>query len=137
MVKSTDEHEQLRGFILAVLDQVGASFSEEALEPIRSTRSLRGLREAARDMVEMCEDLNAEAVGALDHRLDREGLPTLSLMRDERYRGLVGILSRGRINSDDEFRLLNTYVLDVDSPHLSDAARAKANALLSEYESSG
>jgi len=134
VTKSTDEHEQLRGFSLAVLDQLRIPFSAESLEPIRTTRSLRGLREAARDMVEMCEDLAADQATALDARLSREGLPTLSQMRDRRYRSLLTVLSRGRIESDDEFRLVNSFVFDVDSPHLSGAARAKANALLGEYE---
>lgn len=135
MVKSTDEHEQLRGFSLVVLDQLGSPFSEESLAPIRTTKSLRGLREAARDMVEMCEDLAANQVAALDARLARDGLPTLSEMRDRRYRNLLTVLSRGRIESDDEFRLVNSFVSDVDSPHLSGPARAKANALLGAYES--
>ena len=135
MAKSHDEREQLRGFALAVLDQVGVSASQSALEPLRTTRSLRGLREAARDMVEMCEDLRIDQVEALDERLAWEGLPTLSLMRDSRHRSFLNVLSRGRIESDEEFRLINSYVSDVDSPHLSEEARAKANALLSEYES--
>ena len=57
---STEELEQLRGFSLAVLDYFGLALSKESLEPIRITESLRGLREAARDMVEMCEDLAAD-----------------------------------------------------------------------------
>ena len=135
MVKSTDEHEQLRGFSLAVLDQVGTPFSEEALEPIRTTSSLRGLREVARDMVEMCEGLSPDQVAALDARLAKNGLPTLSLMRDRRVRSLLAVLSRGRIQSDEEFRLVHGVASDVDSPHLSAVLRAKANALLGAYES--
>ena len=86
-------------------------------------------------MVEMCEALAANQVAALDDRLARDGLPTLSQMRDRRYRSLLTVLSRGRIESDDEFRLVNGFVSDVDSPHLSGAARAKANALLGAYQS--
>jgi hypothetical protein len=85
-------------------------------------------------MVEMCEDLAPDQVAALDARLERDGLPTLSRMRDRRYRSLLAVLARGRIESDDEFRLVNSFVCEVDSPHLSGAARAKANALLGEYE---
>jgi len=135
VAKSTDEHEQLRGFSLAVLAHLGMPSSEESLEPIRATTSLRGLREAARDMVEMCEDLAADQVAALDARLERDGLPTLSRMRDRRYWSLLAVLSRGRIRSDDEFRLLNSFVSDVDSPHLRGPARAKASAMLGAYES--
>jgi hypothetical protein len=134
-MKSSEELEQLRGFCLAVIDQVGVSFSEEALEPIRTSRSLRGLREAARDMVEMCVDLEGEQLAALDARLARAGLPTLSLMRDRRYRSLLTVLSRGRIESDDEFRVVSGFASDVEPGHLSPDARAKANALLGAYES--
>jgi hypothetical protein len=134
VAKSTDEHEQLRGFSLTVLEQLGVSFSEDSLAPIRTTRSLRGLREAAHDMVEMCEDLAADQVSALDARLARDGLPTLSEMRDRRYRSLLTVLSRGRIESDDEFRLVNSCVSDVESTHLSGSTRAKASELLGAYE---
>ena len=41
----------------------------------------------------------------------------------------------GRIESDDEFRLVNGFVSDVEPDHLSPEARAKANALLGAYES--
>ena len=133
----TDELEQLRGFSLAVLAELQAAFSEEALQPIRSTRSLRGLRDAARDMVEMCEDLSSDRVAALDARLAREGLPTLSLMRNRRYQSLLAVLSRGQIRSDDEFRLVTGFASDLEAAHLSSEARAKANALLAAYESSG
>jgi hypothetical protein len=135
--KSSHEREQLRGFSLAVLDELQISTSEWALEPLRTTTSVRGLCEAARDMVEMCEDLPADQVAALDARLVREGLPTLSLMRDARYRDFLRVLSRGRIESAEEFRLVNSYISDVDSPHLSPEARSTANALLGEFESTG
>ena len=88
-------------------------------------------------MVEMCEDLPADQVAALDARLDRDGLPTLRLMRDARYRDFLRVLSRGRIESAEEFRLVNSYVSDGDSPHLSPETRSTANALLGEFESTG
>ena len=34
-------------------------------------------------------------------------------MRDHRYWSLLTVLSRGRIESDDEFRLVNGFVSDV------------------------
>jgi hypothetical protein len=134
-MKSNDELEQLRGFSLAVLEELGVSLSAEALEPIRASRSLRGLREAARDMVEMCQDINGDQLVALDARLARAGLPTLSLMRDHRYRAFSAVLVRGRIDSDDEFRLVNSFVSDVEVGQLSEEARATATVLLGRYES--
>jgi hypothetical protein len=134
MAHSTEELEHLRGFALAVLDYLGFALSNETLEPIRTAKSVRGLREAARDMVEMCEDLAADRVSALDARLANEGLPTLTQMRDRRYRTLLTILSRGHIESDDECRLVNGFVADMESARLSDDNRAMANALLLAYE---
>jgi hypothetical protein len=84
-------------------------------------------------MVEMCEDLAAERVSVLVARLTDEGLPTLTQMRDRRYRELLSILSRGQIKSDDECRLVNGFVADMDA-RLSADNRAKANALLLAYE---
>ena len=109
-VASEEEVEQLRGFSLAVLEHLRLEFPRDVLEPLRTTRSLRGLREAAGD-----------------------GLPTLTLMRDRRYRSLLEILSRGRIASDEEFRLVNGFVSDLDT-HLSGAARDAAEALMQAYE---
>ena len=130
--KTTEEHEQLRGFILEIMSLL--PHSEETLHPVRATRSLSGLRQASRDMVEMCQDLADDQVAALDARLASKGLPTLTHMRDRRYRSMLAILSRGRIKSDEEFRLLNSFVSDVDSPHLSEANRTRAETLLGEYE---
>jgi hypothetical protein len=73
----------------------------------------------------------------LDKRLARDGLPTLSLLRDARYRDFLRVLSRGRIESSEEFRLVGSYLSDVDSTHLSPEVRVAANALLGEYESTG
>ena len=107
--KLNDEIEQLRAFSLTVLEFLGVTFSHESLEPIRTTRSSRGLREAARDMVEACQDPAADQVAALDLRLAGDGVPTLTQMRNRRYRSLLAILSRGLIQSDDEYRLVNIF----------------------------
>ena len=85
-------------------------------------------------MVEMCEDLAADRVSVLDARPTHDGLPTLTQMRDRRYRELLTILSRGQIKSDDECRLVNGFVADTESARLSADNRAKANVWLLAYE---
>lgn len=134
MAQPTEKLEQLRGFVLTVLDHLGLALSAEALEPIRTARSIRGVREAARDMVEMCEDLGADRDSVLDARLTHDGLPTLTQMRDRRYREVLTILGRGQINSDDECRLVNGFVADTEAARLSADDSAKANVLLLAYE---
>lgn len=137
MKDSSHEREQLRRFVLTILDELRIPIREQALAPLQTAASIRGLREATRDMVEMCEALSADQVASLDARLARSGLPTLFLMRDGRYRDFLRVLTRGQINSAEEFRLVNSYVSDVDSPHLSPEVRSSAGVLLAAFESEG
>jgi len=129
-----DEINQLRGFSLEVLDFCGVEVSAQALEPVLTSNSLQGFREAANDMVEMCQDLSDQQVVDLDSKLQVKGLPTLTMMRDSRYKHFLKILSREQITSDDEFRLVNSIVSDTASPFLSENSRSAAEALLANYE---
>lgn len=76
MTKSPDERELLRGFSLAVIEFLRLDWSGASLEPLRTTNSLRGLRDAARDVVEMCQDVAVERIEAIDAHLTSDGLPT-------------------------------------------------------------
>ena len=136
-----DEKDQLRGFVLRVVDFVVGRHSDPDaaslfanLDPIRRSQSIRGLREAASDMVEWCQDLSPELVAELDQDLSDAGLPSLSAMRDHRYRSLIGILARRRIPSESDYRLLAGYIADVDDPALSTADRDRAERMLSEFQ---
>jgi len=129
-----DEKEQLRGFILTVLDYVELPVPESALDPIRKSNQLRGLRAAATDMVEMCQDVDLQQVTKLDRRLLEQGLPSLSEMRDQSLRLFRSILSRNQIKTDDEWRLVESYISDVDSDTLTERDREHASSLLTDYE---
>ena len=117
--------------------------AEHILEPsltmhlgsVRQSKSVSGLREAARDMVEACQDLNAEQVANLDHELSVANLPTLSAMRDRRHLHLLHILDKHRVESDEEFRLLSSYLSDVGPDALEPDVVSVASDLLVEYES--
>ncbi|MGI9343731.1 MAG: hypothetical protein ACR2QV_12915, partial [Gammaproteobacteria bacterium] len=93
MANSSQELEQLRGFVLSIIDHTGLDASEADLAPIREAKNVNGMRQAARDMIEMCQDLPADEVAELDKRLEDSGLPTLTAMRDVRYRDLLQVLS--------------------------------------------
>ena len=142
MVTKPDERAQLRGFVLRVLDfMVGrlsdpdaASLLKNGRDPIRRSQSLRGLREAASDMVEWCQDLTPEMVAELDQGLSGVGLPSLSAMRDHRYRSLIGILARKRISSESDYRLLAGWLADVGDPLLSTVDRDRAERMLAEFQ---
>jgi len=136
------EFERLKRFALMVADFMLSLAPESPIAglrsqfagPIEAARSLRGVREAARDMVEWAQDLTAEQLHALDARLSAHDLPTLSLMRGVRGREIARILTRGSIASEDEFRLLNGAVADIDG--LLPEDRALAERLLGEFQSS-
>jgi hypothetical protein len=112
MSSQATELEQLRGFVLCVAERVLDPGLAQHLGAVRRTSSLRGLREAARDMVEACQDLSEREVAELDHKLSVAGLPTLSAMRDRRHLNLLHVLAKQRVESEEEFRLLSGYLSD-------------------------
>jgi hypothetical protein len=130
-----NERNQLRGFVLTVLDFVDLPVSDSDLGPIRKCNDLRGLRVAAADMVEICQDLDAQQVEQLDLLLRENGYPTLSEMRNHDLRRLRKILSQNRIVNDDDWRFVESYLSDVDSEVLTDKDRDVANRILVEYKS--
>jgi hypothetical protein len=83
----TGKSEQLRGFIIAVARYLLSEKPESAAmlrsleESVTASSSLRGLKEATRDMLEWSQDLHGEQLAELDRQLSAAGLPTLSEMR--------------------------------------------------------
>jgi hypothetical protein len=130
-----DEKEQLRAFALHVLPRVAGSLSDETLAPIRTTNSLRGLREAARDMAEACDALAPAQRAELDSELAAAGLPSVAFMRNRRRGDLARVLSRGQIETSDEYRLLDAFASDVDSG-LDAGTRALIETLLGQFNAS-
>ena len=94
-----------------------------------------GLREAASDVVEFAADLQYNEVQELDRELLAQGFPSLSGMRNRKYRRLVRVLGRGRIVSDTEWRELSGLASDIDSGVMTDDERSKLDVLLRDYES--
>jgi hypothetical protein len=81
----------------------------------------------------MLIDLEGDRLGALNEQLSSHGVPTLSQMRNAWFMDLLRILGRGRIRSDDEWRLVNGYLSDTENRGL-EMARA-AEVLVAQYES--
>lgn len=127
-----DEKEQLRGFALCVASRLGSAVSDDAWEPLRTTNSIRGLREAARDMAEWCHDLDPQQLAQIEAELSAAGLPSIAFMLDRRRTEFARVLARGRIEDGDEYRLLDSFVSDVDSG-VDAQDRARAERLLSEF----
>lgn len=108
--------------------------SDSAKEPLRKCDSLRELRTAAADMVEMCQDVTGQQLASLDNLLLEKGFPSLSEMRDRDLRRLRGILSKERIESEDDWRFVESYLADVESKPLTGKDRETANRILAEYD---
>jgi hypothetical protein len=85
-------------------------------------------------MVEMTKDLDSAAIGVLEARLAAEGAPSLTSMRDRQRLTVFQILHRGKIRTDDEWRLLNSIVADTADQMLDASSRDDACAMLRDYE---
>ena len=112
----------------------GKRFAEPFDDSWWNRASLLGLRMAARDFVEWCQDLPEAAVQLLDSELDVAGAPTLTAMRGRDRRQLLALLRRGRIQSEREWHMVNGVLADTADKTLSAIQRKRASQLLREYE---
>ena len=138
-----DERERLTGCCLTVMSYLLSDSADDQafLKKYEAVpfylAPISGLREAANDAVESAVDLQEQQVHELDRELLAEGFPSLSGVRDSKYRRLIRILHRGHIVSGSEWRELNGLAADIDSGVITDEERSKLGALLSGYESKG
>jgi hypothetical protein len=88
---------------------------------------------AVRDAVEWCQDLAGERLVSLDSELASKGLPTLSAMRNSTYRKALVVLARGRVRTEEEWHLLNAFVVNGADGVLSPTERENADRLIHEF----
>ena len=131
-----NEIERLKGFILTIIEYTQLSVTKESLKPILDSNSKSGLRMAAKDMAEVYEDLDSGDILKLDEKLLDKSLPSLTQMYQKSFRDFLKILSKGRITNDDQFRLVNSLVSNIDNSSISDEDRSIAEALMVKYEAS-
>ena len=98
--------------------------------------ALKGLRQAAADVVEMYQDMQGDDLAALERRFAAAGAPSLAAMRSRRVADIFRLLDRAEIRSDHEWRLLSAVVSDTADRILDESSRAAAERLLGEYEHS-
>lgn len=136
-----DELARLKGFAIRVLEHIQASavmdermehVLHDALTSISASTSLPGVRQAASDVVEWSQDIRGESLARLDAALAELSLPTVTLMRSKANRRFTRILVRGRIRSEDEYRLVNARAADM-ARELADSDRALAERLLAAF----
>lgn len=88
---------------------------------------------ATRDAVEMSQDLAGEQLARLDSELASKGLPTLSAMRNATYRKALAVLARGRVRTEEEWHLLNAFVVNAADGVLSPTELKNADRLIHEF----
>ena len=96
--------------------------------------ALKGLRQAAADVVEMFQDIHGDDLAALEQRFAAAGAPSLAAMRSRRVADIFRILNRPEIRTDDEWRLLNAVVSDSADRILDEPGRALGQRMLGDYE---
>jgi hypothetical protein len=140
------EFDALRAFIKTVWDfaALGAVASEgqqiggtiDAMkETLAPSAALKGIREAANDMVEMTKDLAGADLKRLEVLLREAGAPSLESMLFRRYRQVMVLLARKEIRTEEECRLLQGELGDVeDTSLLRGELRDLAERLVDGYE---
>ena len=88
---------------------------------------------AARDVVEMCQDLSGDELARLDSQLVSKGLPTMTAMRNTTYRKALAVLARGSVRTEEEWHVLNGFVVNQDDGVLSPTERKEADRLIHEF----
>ena len=110
----------------------GVSARAELLDAITRTTSANAARMLVSDLLEWTQDLAGNDLLSLDQALAAQTLPTLSLMRSRQDADLAAVLRRGRITTDEEYRLVHARLADVAST-LSESDRLLGERLLNEY----
>lgn len=129
-----DEIEKLRGFILTTLDYVKIGISKESLAPLLANGPVAGFRIAAKDIAQFYEDFSGLQIEELDSLLSSKGFPTITQMYNKNYRTFLSLIAKSKIKTDDQFRLLNSFVVEQDSKLASQKEREKAEQLMVNYE---
>ena len=99
------------------------------------TFSRRQLDMVLGDTAEMVRALSTKQLEELDRELEGEGLPIASAILSDTSKRVRRLLERGKLLTDDEFRLLNGWVSDVEGSWLTAGERELAGSMLAEYES--
>ena len=73
----------------------------------------------------MLQDLDGDALEAFQRRPAEIGAPSLAAMRVRRVTSVLGIVNRGKIRDDEEWRLVIAAVNDVADRILDEAGRVR------------
>ena len=126
------EKEQLVDFVFFMFEENGMEklLQRESKDDWLSS-PIKGVRQAANDMVEMTQDIKDKELEIIDIKLNYLGLPTLTILRQEEYKRLIKILSKGKLKNEDEWRVLRSFTENDD---IDESQKIYIQKLLDEYE---
>ncbi len=133
----TEEKLKLAAFMKFLTPILYHDFPEEVKKSALSipwdTVPMDSLRMGVNDTLEQLQDLEGEGLEALDSLLSARDLPTLSFLRDGRNRRVLTLLSRRRLEKEEDAFLIKG-ILDGGERELFTAEqRSKMETLLGEY----
>lgn len=143
MAETRDAYvEQLKAFALQLVEhaEVGSRAGSEGpffqhIEAVlRRISSKRDIEVVVGDLLEWARSLAPTDVATVDSLLAGRDLPTLSRMlsvEDIRFRGII---ARGKVRNDDEYRLLDARLGDMTPNGPTTLEREMAGRLLATYK---
>jgi hypothetical protein len=135
------EYEALRAQVLAFagyFDSIGsgrwwAAVAKRLEAPV--TRSVvEGWREARNDCLEACRGLSGAQLRELNARLQAECGVALDSLQGRRLKRLADLRTRGRLSTDEQFRLVETRIDELGDDCTSQEELQELIALVAGYE---
>ncbi|WP_163131043.1 hypothetical protein [Agarivorans sp. Alg241-V36] len=134
------ELNRLKEFCVEVLEYINRTeheeipFLKDMIKVVSSFKNKRDINSTVSEVIEMSQDYTGEKLELLNETLEAKNLPSLTFMRSKESRLVLSIVQRGAIKTDDEFRLLNSYLNETSTKKSSSVSIESVNSLLRAYE---
>lgn len=134
------ELNRLKEFCVEVLEYINRTereeipFMKDMVKVVSSFNNKRDINSTVSEVIEMSQDYTGEKLELLNETLEAKNLPSLTLMRSKESRLVLSIIQRGAIKTDDEFRLLNSYLNEASTKKSNSVSIESVNSLLRAYE---
>lgn len=134
------ELNRLKEFCVEVLEYINRTereeipFMKDMVKVVSSFNNKRDINSTVSEVIEMSQDYTGEKLELLNETLEAKNLPSLTLMRSKESRLVLSIIQRGAIKTDDEFRLLNSYLNETSTKKSNSVSIESVNSLLRAYE---
>ena len=134
------ELNRLKEFCVEVLEYINQTereeipFMKDMIKVVSSFKSKRDINSTVSEVIEMSQDYTGEKLDLLNETLEAKSLPSLTFMRSKESRLVLSIIQRGAIKTDDEFRLLSSFLNETSTKKTSSVSVETVNSLLLAYE---